>query len=84
VTHWFLSFLFRRPGESHWHPEDATTVGEHPVDYILRARSVYRDQGYEYRLLFFHAIPDEVYRRANPEIDGPPPVVGAIPRQTVR
>lgn len=80
MTHWFLSFLHRRHDDDRWHPQDATTQGEHPIDYIVRARSAYPD--YEYRLLFFHVIPEAVFKSAHPELDEPP--VGAIPQQTVR
>lgn len=48
----------------------------------MRARSAYTE--HEYHLLFFHVIPEDVFRRAHPEIDDEPPPVGAIPHKTVR
>ena len=75
MTHWFLSFLYKRRGEDRWQPQDATTEGEHPLDYIARARAAYDE--YEYRLLYFHVIPEDVFRRVHPA------VTGAIP-QTMR
>jgi hypothetical protein len=82
VTHWFLSFLCKRRDDERWQPQDATTRGEHPLDYITRARAAYTD--YEYRMQFFHVIPEDVFKRVHPEIDDEPPPVGAIPRQIVR
>jgi len=77
VTHWFLSFLYRRPNEESWTPQDATTFGEHPLEYILRARQTYGAEGFEYRLMFFTPIPEDLYYRLNPPGDE----VGATPRR---
>ncbi len=81
MTCWFLSFLFKRHDDDRWHPQDATTHDEHPLDYIARARRAYRE--FEYRLLFFHLIPEDTYRQLHPEVADPLPV-GAVPQQTVR
>lgn len=75
MTHWFLSFLYRKLGDTYWQPRDATTFGEHPLEYIHRARLTYNDTGYEYRLLFFKEIPEDVYKRLYP-VDAEP---GAVP-----
>lgn len=76
---WFLSYLWKRPTDANWQPADATTVDEHPVAYINRARKTYGEEGIEYRLLFFAEVPSEVA-----VIVEPPAVrtaAGAIPRQ---
>ena len=80
MTHWFLSFLYRRRDEDRWQPQDATTHGEHPLDYIARARAAYEQ--YEYHLMFFHVIPEEVFIRVHPDVDPAP--LGAVPQKIVR
>lgn len=62
----FLSFLWRGPSSPAWNPVD-TVCEEHPIDYIARARlmSTVRD-AFEYHLLFFAEIPQEVYDRHRP------------------
>lgn len=76
---WFLSYLWKRPADANWQPADATTLDEHPVAYISRARHTYGAEGIEYRLLFFAEVPSEMATVVEP------PVVrstaGAIPRQ---
>lgn len=59
MTCWFLFFLWRRPGDDVWRPSNATTKGEHPLAYMARAREAYPQN--EYRLMFFHEIPEEIF-----------------------
>lgn len=60
---WFLSFLWKRRDEiGPWHPVEATTADEHPVDYVNRARQANPEN--EFCLTFFQPIPLDVYRRA--------------------
>lgn len=73
---WFLSYLWKRPTDTSWQPEDATIIGDHPVVYIQRARRERAAEGIEYRLMFFAEVPNEE----------PPPVrtvAGAIPRRAI-
>lgn len=71
VTTYFMSFLWRRAGDQVWHPVDAVS-GEHPLDYLHRARETSSGDGYEYRLLFFTEIPRDVYERHRPPDLGEP------------
>lgn len=59
---WFLSFLWRRDDDSRWHPVDAVTANEHPLDYLARARAA--NEAHEFCLTFFAPIDEDVYLRA--------------------
>lgn len=59
MTHWFLSFLWKGPGDTTWRPYDAAVRGEHPLAYLKRVRAAYPSN--EYRLMFFHEIPEEIF-----------------------
>lgn len=58
-TYWFISFLWRDPYDTIWHPEEATTKGEHPIGYMARARKAKPER--VFRLMFFNEIPEEMY-----------------------
>jgi len=60
---WFLSFLWKRLAETQWHPVEAVTEDEHPLDFMARARKANPTR--EFSLLTFHPIPYEVYQRAH-------------------
>jgi hypothetical protein len=61
---WFLSFLWKRREEiaGTWHPVEATSLDEHPMDYVKRARQA--NPRNDFCLMFFQPIPIDVYRRA--------------------
>ena len=80
MTRWFLSYLWRRPDEIQWQPMSVTTTGEHPLDYIQRAREAYSAN--EYVLMFFQQVPEDVFLRVHPGVDEA--VSGAVPTQFAR
>ena len=71
MTCWFIAYLARRHGETSWTPQEATTFGEHPVEYVARARQTHTD--HEYRLTFFTPIPEDVFHRLTDDEPGAVP-----------
>lgn len=82
MIYWFLTFFYRRPSDTVWHVANATTCNEHPVDYIRRALEAYGPEEHQYRLMFFHEIPEDVFLRMH-RTDAPP-AQGAVPQAVVR